>query len=117
MIDYIKFGRPETSYRQVFLRLKPPFVPWNKDYRLNYIVRYWREYAGIKFKTKQHQGTHSLRHSLATYLLEENASLPVISDILGHASINSTMIYAKSSVEMLRQISLNLKEINHVNKA
>lgn len=114
LIDYIKFGRPETHYRQVFLRLKPPCIPFSKNAHLDYIVKYWRELASIKFKTKQHQGMHSLRHSLATYLLEDGTPFFVISSILGHESTSSTMIYAKSSVEMLRQVALSLKEVAHV---
>ena len=114
LIDYIQFGRPKTHYRQVFLRLSPPHIPFNKNTNLYNIVQYWRDLAGIKFRRKQHQGLHSLRHSLATYLLEEGTPFPVISNILGHTSTTSTMIYAKSSVEMLREVALSLKEVNHV---
>lgn len=102
LIDYIKFARPKSHYRQVLLRLRPPFTPFNKKEDLGRIIKYWRELAGIKFKSKQHYGMHSLRHSLATYLLEEKTPFFVISNILGHKSTASTMIYAKSSVEMLR---------------
>lgn len=114
LIDYIKYVRPKTNYRQVFLRLKPPHIPFEKDTHLYEVVNYWREVAGIKFRTKQHQGMHSLRHSLATYLLEENTPFSIISNILGHESTTSTMIYAKSSVEMLRQVALSLKEVDYV---
>jgi site-specific recombinase XerD len=115
LIDYIKFGRPKSSYRQIFLRVKPPCIPFGKDTHLDYMVKYRRQLAGIKFRTKQHQGMHSLRHSLATYLLENGTPFFVISNILGHESTASTMIYAKSSVEMLRQVALSLKEVGHVN--
>lgn len=37
--------------------------------------------------------THSLRHSYATHLLEENVSLLQISKYLGHDSIQTTVIY------------------------
>jgi site-specific recombinase XerD len=115
LIDYIQFGRPKTHYRQVFLRLNPLCMPFSKGANLYQIVNYWRRLANIKFRTKQHQGLHSLRHSLATYLLEEETPFSVISHILGHASTTSTMIYAKSSIEMLRQVALSLKEIDDVN--
>jgi integrase/recombinase XerD len=39
---------------------------------------------------------HLLRHSLATNLLNRGASLIMIKDQLGHAFIESTMIYATS---------------------
>jgi integrase/recombinase XerD len=37
--------------------------------------------------------THSLRHSYATHLLEENVSLRQISQYLGHESLDTTVIY------------------------
>lgn len=114
LVDYIQFGRPKTIYRQVFLRLSPTHVPFNKGSHLYQVVKYWRDLAGIKFRSKQHQGLHSLRHSLATYLLEEGTPFPVISNILGHRSTRSTMIYAKASVEMLREVALPIKEVGHV---
>ncbi|MDO5215744.1 site-specific integrase [Legionella pneumophila] len=115
LIDYIKFARPETNYRQVFLKLTQPFTPYCKNTHFYNIVRYWRDLSGIKFRSQQHQRLHSLRHSLATYLLEDNTPFSVIADILGHASMNTTMIYAKASVETLRQVALTIKEVNHVN--
>ena len=39
---------------------------------------------------------HLLRHSLATNLLNRGGSLIMIKDQLGHAFIDSTMIYVKS---------------------
>ncbi|QRN03484.1 tyrosine-type recombinase/integrase [Legionella sp. MW5194] len=113
LIDYLRFGRPKTHYRQVFLRLYPVQVPFSKGSHLYQTVDYWRKVAGIQFRRKQHQGLHSLRHSLATYLLEEGTPFPVISNILGHSSTASTMIYAKSSIEMLREVALSLEGINH----
>ncbi|HAT8881826.1 TPA: tyrosine-type recombinase/integrase [Legionella pneumophila subsp. pneumophila] len=114
LIDYIQFGRKKTHYRQVFLRLSPAHVPFSKGAHLYQVVEYWRDLAGIQFRRKQHQGLHSLRHSLATYLLEEGTPFPVISNILGHSSMTSTMIYAKSSVEMLREVAIFLEEKSHV---
>ncbi len=36
---------------------------------------------------------HSLRHSYATHLLEEGVNIVVIKELLGHATIQTTMIY------------------------
>ena len=43
----------------------------------------------------RHLTCHSLRHSIATHLLDAGASLEFIQDHLGHQSIRSTSIYAR----------------------
>jgi len=46
---------------------------------------------------------HVLRHSKAMHLLENGVNLIYIRDILGHASIVTTEVYAKANPEMKRQ--------------
>ena len=114
LIDYLKSGRPHTNHREVFLKLKPPFVPFSDHNHLYHIVTYWRELAGIHFRTQQRRGLHSLRHTLATELLREQTPLHVIAAILGHATTASTLIYAKTDVEALRTAALDPEEVRHV---
>jgi site-specific recombinase XerD len=57
---------------------------------------------------------HSLRHTLATRLLEKGTPLTTIAEILGHTSSESTRIYAKANVEALRSVALDPEELNHV---
>ena len=46
---------------------------------------------------------HMLRHSKAMHLLENGVNLIYIRDILGHASVVTTEVYAKANPEMKRQ--------------
>lgn len=113
LIDYLKAGRPQTPHREVFLRARLPFTPIGADTRLHHVVDEWRRRAGIEFRTPQRHGLHSLRHTLATRLLQRETPLHVISDILGHATTASTMIYAKADVESLRGAALDPEEVCH----
>jgi site-specific recombinase XerD len=56
---------------------------------VQHTFRLARATAGI-----QAQATvHTLRHCYATHLLEEGVSLRLISQYLGHASLETTLIY------------------------
>ena len=113
LIDYLRAGRPPVEHRHLFTNLTPPFDPICERDRLYRVVAYWRELAGIKFKTPQRQGLHSLRHTLATRLLGAQTPFPVISAVLGHASPATTFIYAKADVETLRIAAIDPEEVCH----
>lgn len=113
LIDYLRAGRPSVAHRHLFTNLTPPFEPICESNRLHRVVAYWRELAGIKFRTPQRQGLHSLRHTLATRLLGAQTPFPIISAVLGHASPASTFIYAKADVETLRMTAIDPEEVRH----
>jgi site-specific recombinase XerD len=114
LIDYLKSGRPAAAHREVFLKVNPPFDPFTTNSNLHHIIAYWRRLAGIKFRTPQKRGMQSLRHTLATRLLQKGTPLPTIAEILGHTSLESTRIYAKADLEALRSVALDPEEVNHV---
>lgn len=63
--------------------------------------------AGID-STGKRTGSHILRHSLASNLLKANEQLPVILEILGHKSTESTKSYLKVDLDRLRQCALDV---------
>ena len=61
--------------------------------RIQWLFSRYRDHAGLP----RHLTTHSLRHSIATHLLDAGASLEFVQDHLGHRNIRSTSIYARIS--------------------
>ena len=61
--------------------------------------------------SKKKCGLHSMRHTIAGVLLEKETPLPVISDILGHVSTNSTATYLKVDMKHLAECPLEFEEI------
>ena len=109
IIDYLKYGRPNVDTRYVFIRHLAPFLPFSEGNHLNQMIKKYMRFAHLP-TLKKKTGMHSLRHTLASVLLESNTPLPVISDILGHADTESTAIYLKVDITKLKECPLDLKE-------
>jgi len=109
IIDYLKYGRPQSNLSTIFLRHVPPYDAINKN--LSYmVVKKYVNLSGIKYDERRH-GPHALRHSLATNLLKKEVSLPLISSILGHTCSASTMFYLRIDTNSLRKCALEVPTI------
>jgi integrase/recombinase XerC len=64
------------------------------------MVKRWTLEAGIA----QRATPHALRHSFATHLLDGGVDLRTIQELLGHASLASTQIYTRVSLEHLTSV-------------
>ena len=103
LADYLRRLRPACSSRQVFIRMKAPHRGFASSVAICSIVRRALERAGLN---PPHKGAHLLRHSVATHLLRQGASLAEIGELLRHRSQQTTMIYAKVDVDLLRPLAL-----------
>ena len=61
------------------------------------------ELAGVQGLTGR-KSPHVLRHSLATNLLDNEADLNSIKELLGHSSLAATQVYTHNSVAKLKAI-------------
>jgi integrase/recombinase XerD len=111
LIDYLKNARPISKSPFVFIRMNAPYEAFGKDANLHNIITKYTRLSGITVSNGKRQGLHSLRHTLASTLLEQGTPLPVISEILGHFNSKSTSVYLHTGIEGLRRCAIDPEEV------
>lgn len=102
LVTYLQQGRPVCSTRRVFIRTRAPYQGFSSSVAVCNVVQRALLRAKLQPPCK---GAHLLRHSLATHMLRQGASLGEISEILRHVSISTTEIYAKVDIAALRTLA------------
>ncbi|MGC9221933.1 MAG: tyrosine-type recombinase/integrase [Solirubrobacteraceae bacterium] len=122
LADYLTerhLDRPGHDERPVFYnqhraKLSRGGIAW--------ILRKYQAQAADPALTSTRLHPHVLRHSRAMHLYDAGIPLPYIRDILGHAELSTTEIYARASTEAKRKaleavydqvVSAQLPEWNH----
>jgi site-specific recombinase XerD len=103
LVDYLQGGRPQSAYRQVFLRCRPPFHPLTKS-AVWWIVRQAFTHAGLVVPPGH--ASHLFRHTVASQMVNHGASFKDVADVLGHQSLQTTGIYAKLDLDALAVVAL-----------
>lgn len=67
-------------------------------------IRQVFKHGVTKGGVKKHATPHTLRHSYATHLLEDGVDVRLIQKLLGHSSLNTTMIYTHISTPKLLKV-------------
>ena len=91
LIDYLKI-RPPSKTDKAFLNQKGPFGGQPLSIRgIQKRMEYYTKKMGLRISC------HHLRHTMATQMLNADAELVTIQDLLGHSWITTTQRYCRVS--------------------
>lgn len=99
LAGYLSGGRPALASRLLFLRVLAPRDGLSPA-GIATVVRAACDRAGLP-----RAGAHRLRHSAASEMLRAGAGLPEVAQVLRHASLATTAIYAKVDRAALRSLA------------
>ncbi len=99
---YLRLDRPPVPSRAVFLRCRAPVGALPGPAAVSIIVKYALARAGVQSAS---HGAHQFRHTLATEMLREGASLAEVGEVLRHENTKTTAIYAKVDLPTLRPLA------------
>lgn len=100
ILHYLQHGRPRVASEAVFITTVAPFIPITRVVVGKTVARAIHQ-TGIEAPNR---GAHLLRHSAATSMLGDGISLTAIGALFRHSSIETTAIYAKVDVNLLKEV-------------
>lgn len=106
--DYLKVDRAKDDERALFLRHRAPVGTPVTSHIVRDAVRRACARIGI---LPPRDGPHTLRHTLATRMLEKGVPLTEVADVLGHQTIDTTAIYTKVNIEALGRVAMPWPEV------
>ena len=109
IVGYLKHGRPQARTDALFVCSRAPFRAFASHTTVSVMVASAIQRTGIVRPSRG--AAHLLRHSLASSMLRNGASLQDISVLLRHRSIDTTQIYAKVDVAALKEIAQPWPEV------
>jgi integrase/recombinase XerD len=107
LLEYLQKGRPPVQSTRLFVRMLAPWKPLHVS-SVSAIVARAITRAGVETSFR---GAHVLRHSAATEMLRQGATLQQVGAVLRHRYLDTTTHYAKVDVQRLRDIALPWPEV------
>lgn len=101
--EYVLKERPQTDLLTVFLRHTAPHRPFASSSTITAMIYARLDRAGIP---RAKGAANLLRHSLATQLVNGGVPIKQVSDVFGHASIDTTAVYTKVDLTSLKKVPL-----------
>lgn len=101
ILDWLQTERPSIEQPSVFTTVKAPHRPMSRA-AVTHVVRGAFRRAGVQSPVN---GAHALRHSAATAMLREGASLAGVGAVLRHRAPGTTALYAKVDMGLLSEIA------------
>lgn len=109
--EYILYARPESQEKSIiFLRIRKPHIPM-KTWSAHTIVKRNAIRAGVEWPAGERKGFHSLRRTIANWMLESEIPLEMITEILGQRDTDSTRPYIVVHQPGLAECALDLQSI------
>lgn len=107
IVDYLRHGRPDCDLPQVIVSAGSPAAarPIGPATVHSIVTKHISRADLDGWRDKRH-GAHALRHSLATNMLGGGVALPVIAEVLGHQSTETTNAYLGLDVSSLSGCAL-----------
>jgi integrase/recombinase XerD len=103
IVEYLREGRLLTGSRHIFVRhAKPRGEPLSSE-SVRAIIRRAFNRSGIETPSV---GTHILRRTAATRMVQHGATLKEAADVLGHRSLDIAKLYAKVNLTALAEVAL-----------
>jgi site-specific recombinase XerD len=104
IVAYVREARPATDERRVFVQHRKPRrgQPISANAVSEVVARALRR-ANVDAPMV---GAYVFRHTVASRMVRRGASLKEVADLLGHASLDSSVIYAKLDLPTLREVAL-----------
>jgi site-specific recombinase XerD len=107
VLDYLREGRPPVQGTHLFVRMQAPWRPLRVS-AVSAIVARAIARSGVEAPFR---GAHVLRHSAATGMLRQGATLQQVAAVLRHQYLDTTAHYAKVDVQRLQEIALPWPEV------
>lgn len=105
LVRYLREERPTTQYRQIFLSFASPRRPMGLAVP-SYLVKSFLKQLGLDGPGR---GAHSFRHTAASLMVENGATVKEVADVLGHRALSTTGVYVKLYKSALQEVAMPWK--------